>query len=331
MLYILLGQDDFSRHQWLDEMKKGMGDPALLEANTATFDGQQVTLDQLRAVGETVPFLGERRLVIVDGLLGRFEARTKSSRQKKVTPASNHQNDYKALAAGISQLPDSIVLVLIDDKVKSSNPLLRELSARAEVKSFPLLNDTELRQWIKKRVTKEGGSISAPAVELLAKLVGSNLWALANEISKLVLFASGRRIEEEDINRVVSYAQEANVFTMVDAILDFKAGVAQQLLQQLLQEGAAPAYLLVMLSRQVRMIVQVKELVKQGKTKVEIQDKLGLTKELAWRKTSEQAGKYPWARLKQVYHRLLEADLSIKTGKYGGELALNLLIAELGQ
>ena len=331
MLYILLGQDDFSRCQWLDEIKEGMGDQALLTANTTTLDGQQMTLDQLRAVCGTVPFLGEKRLVIVNGLLERFEAKSKFGRQKKITTASNHQNGYKSLADCISELPDSIVLVLIDGKVKSNNPLLRELSAKAEVKSFPLLKDAELRQWIKRRVTREGGSISAPAVNLLAKLVGSNLWAMANEINKLALFTLGRRIEEDDIKIVVSYAQEANVFTMVDAILDFKAGVAEQLLQQLLQGGAAPAYLLVMLSRQVRMIVQVKELIKQGKPKIEIQDKLGLTREFVWRKTLEQAGKYPWARLKEVYHKLLEADLSIKTGKYGGELTLNLLIAELGQ
>ena len=331
MLYILLGQDDFSRCQWLDEIKGGMGDQALLTANTTTLDGQQMTLDQLRAVCGTVPFLGEKRLVIVNGLLERFEAKSKFGRQKKITTASNHQNGYKSLADCISELPDSIVLVLIDGKIKSNNPLLRELSAKAEVKSFPLLKDAELRQWIKGRVTREGGSISAPAVNLLAKLVGSNLWAMANEINKLALFTLGRRIEEDDIKMVVSYAQEANVFAMVDAILDFKAGVAEQLLQQLLRGGAAPAYLLVMLSRQVRMIVQVKELIKQGKPKIEIQDKLGLTREFVWRKTLEQAGKYPWARLKEVYHKLLEADLSIKTGKYGGELTLNLLIAELWQ
>jgi DNA polymerase III subunit delta len=330
LLYILLGQDDFSQRQWLDEIKRGMDDQALLAANTTAFDGQQMTLDQLRTVCETMPFLAEKRLVIVSGLLERFEPKSKFSRQKKTTPASNQQNGYKLLAGYITKLPDSIILVLIDGKIKSNNPLLRELSTKAEVKSFPLLKDTELRQWIQKRVTEEGGSISSPAVDLLAKIVGSNLWAMANEINKLVLFASGRRIEEEDIKTVVSYIQEANVFAMVDAILDFKAGIAEQLLQQLLQAGAAPAYLLVMLSRQVRMIVQVKELTSRGESKIEIQDKLGLTKEFAWRKTLEQAGKYPWARLKEVYHKLLEADLSIKTGKYGGELTLNLLIAELG-
>jgi len=154
---------------------------------------------------------------------------------------------------------------------------------------------------------------------------------MANEIDKLALFASGRRIEEEDVKLVVSYAQEANVFAMVDAVLEFRAGVAEQLLQKLLQRGAAPAYLLVMLSRQVRMIVRVKELRNQRKSEMEIQDKLGLTSEFALRKTSEQAGRYSLARLKEVYHRLLEADLSIKTGKYDAELALNILIAELCQ
>ncbi|MDI6814722.1 MAG: DNA polymerase III subunit delta, partial [Dehalococcoidales bacterium] len=288
-------------------------------------------LDQLRTACETAPFLAERRLVIVNGLLERFEPKSKSSRQKKITPLANQQNDYKSLGAYISKIPDSTVLVLIDGKIASNNPLFRELSAKAKVKSFPLLRDTELREWIQRRVADEGGSISSPAVDLLAKFVGSNLWTMASEINKLVLFTSGRRIEEEDIKMVVSYAQEANVFAMVDAILEFNAGVAEQLLQRLLQRGATLAYLLFMLSRQVRMIVQVKELRNQGKPKTEIQDKLGLTSEFALRKTLDQADKYPLARLKEVYHKLLETDLSIKTGKYEGELALNILIAELCQ
>jgi len=130
---------------------------------------------------------------------------------------------------------------------------------------------------------------------------------------------------------VVSYAQQASVFAMVDAILEFKAGVAEWALQQLLDRGAAPAYLLVMLSRQVQMIVRAKELRNQGKTRMEIQNKLGLSSEFATNKTLDQADLYTLERLKEVYHRLLEADLSIKTGKYNGELALNILVAELCQ
>jgi len=153
---------------------------------------------------------------------------------------------------------------------------------------------------------------------------------MTNEINKLALFTAGRRIDVEDIKAIVSSAQEANVFAMVDAILDFKAGIAEQLLEQLLQRGASPAYLLFMLSRQVRMIVLARELRRQRKTEVEIQNRLGLTSGFALRKTLEQARRYPLERLKEVYHKLLEADLSIKTGKYEGGLVLNLLIADLG-
>ena len=329
MLYILSGQDDFSLGQSLDEIKRNLGDQATLEANTTILDGQQMTLDRLRTVAGTLPFLAERRLVIINGLLERFEPRGKSRRQRKITEVTSQQNEYKSLGAGISQIPDSTILVLIDREITSNNPLFKELSDKAEIRSFPLLRGAKLRQWIQERVIKADSSISPQAVELLARLVGGNLWIMASEIDKLVLFTSGRRIEEADVNSVVSYAQQANVFAMVDAILESKVGIAEQRLQWLLQGGATPAYLLTMITRQVRMIVRAKEIRKQVKSKVEIQSKLGLTSEFALRKTLEQADRYPLERIKEVYRKLLEADISIKTGKYDSELALNILIAEL--
>ena len=329
MLHILWGQDDFSLSQALDEIKKGIGDQTVLLADTTTLDGQQVSLDQLKTVCETFPFLAERRLVIVKGLLERFEPRGKSSRQKKIARLTSQRDECKSLGDYIGKIPDSTTLVLTDNEITAKNPLLKELSGKAEVRSFPLLREAKLRHWVEQRVAQEDGSISPTAVDLLVKLVGGNLWIMANEINKLVTFASSRRIEEEDVKTVVSYAQQANVFAMVDAILEFKAGEAERWLEQLLQRGATPAYLLVMLSRQVHMIVRAKELRRQGKSKMDIQNKLGLTSEFALRKTLEQADRYPLERIKEVYRKLLEADLSIKTGKYAGGLALNILIAEL--
>ncbi len=329
MLYILLGQDDFSLRQSLEEIKAGICDQALLEANTVTLDGQKTTVDQLRTACEAAPFLAEKRLVIVSGLLEHFESRSKSSHQKKTR--DDQQNEHKLLAACVSELPSSTVLVFIDSNIKNNNPLFRKLSSKAEVRSFPLLRGANLRQWVQRHVAKAGGKISRQAVDLIAEFVGSDLWIMANEINKLVLFTAGRRIEEEDVKAVVSHSQQATVFTMIDAILNFRAGVAEQALQQLLQRGAHPAYFLVMLSRQVRILVRARELRSQGRPEVEIRNRLGLTSEFALRKTLEQADRYSFGRLKDIYHKLLETDLAIKTGKYDGELALNLLIAELCQ
>ena len=160
MLYILLGQDDFSRRQSLEGIKRSLGDQTILAANTATLDGQQLTLDQLRTICETAPFLAEKRLVIVRGLLERYEPRGKSTRQRKIAPKTDQQDEYKSLGAYMGKLPDSAILVLIEGRIGSNNPLLRELSDKAEVRSFPLLREAKLRQWIQRRVTDEGGSIS---------------------------------------------------------------------------------------------------------------------------------------------------------------------------
>ncbi|MBA7611985.1 putative protein YqeN [subsurface metagenome] len=327
MLYILLGEDDFSITQSLDEIKRGLGDQALLATNTSTFDGQKLSLNELKSVCETAPFLAEKRLVVIQGLLERFESRGRPRRQKKTANRGGVEGS-KSFAAALGNIPESTILVLLDGRIKNTNPLLKLLSSQAEVRSFPVLRDVRLRQWIEREGAEQGATISPQAVDLLARLVGGNLWVMSGEITKLSLFTSGRRIEVEDIKAVVSSAQEANVFAMVDAILDFKAGVAEQLLEQLLNRGASSAYLLTMLSRQARLIVQAKEMRRQRKSEIEIQSRLGLAP-FPLRKTLEQAQRYPLERLKQVYDKLLQTDLYIKRGKFEGGLALNLLVAEL--
>ena len=302
----------------------------MLSTNTRLLDGKSLTTSQLAEVCNSLPFLAPKRLVVVKGLLERFEP--KPGRQKKNNTNNkkgSRRDGYKDFAAIVAGFPDSTVLVLVDGEIKNKNPLLKELMSGAQVKSFPLLRNEKLKQWIGQCVRKEGGSISPAAAELLARLVGGNLWVMSGEIAKLALYACGRCIGEEDVKAVVGYSQQANIFNMVDAVLESRAGTAQQAIQQLLQAGMAPPYLLYMLSRQARLLVQVKDMVRQGVPQYEIQTRLGLMSDFVWHKTSEQASRYTLAQLKKLYHCLLEADLSIKTGKYEPELALNILAAEL--
>jgi DNA polymerase-3 subunit delta len=329
LLYILYGRDDFSIARALEEIKKGIGDQATLEVSTDTLDGQQLTMEKLRTVCETVPFLMGKRLVIVTGLLGRFEPPARSRRQRRTPLTAEKPEEHKPFSDCMSNVPDSTVLVLVEGVLTGANTLFKELASKATVKNYPLLKEAQLRDWIQKRVASGGGKISPRAVQLLARIIGSNLWIIASEIDKLILFASNRRIEEADIKAVVGYTQQATVFNVVDAILESKSEMAEQLLQHLFQSGVAPAYILFMLSRQVQMIVRARELRNQKKQNTDIQNRLGLNSEYALRKTLEQASRYSLAQLREVYRHLLETDLSIKTGRYDAELALNILVAEL--
>ena len=328
MLYIYHGADDFTIVQTLEKIKGKLGDREALATNITNLDGGQLTVDQLKAVCDAMPFLAENRLVIVKGLLERFEPKRRTRGQTKIT---KKQDGHAELAKYITEIPDSTTLVLMDNEVKSGNPLLKLISRKAEVKSFPLLRGARLKQWIQKRVADEGGRITPQAVDQMANMVGSKLWVMSSEIEKLLLYASGRGIEEDDVRKVVSYAQEFSVFNLVDAVIDFRVQLAERLLQYLLQRGASPAQLLVMLTRQVRLIVRAREISRQGLAESEVRSRLGIPQDWVLRKTLEQARRYSVPRLKEVYSQLLETDMAIKTGKYDGELALNILIAELCQ
>ena len=73
MLYVLFGIDDFSLRQELEEIKSTLGDRESLSLNTTTLDGRRLTASQLIDACNAFPFMANCRLVIVEGLLERFE------------------------------------------------------------------------------------------------------------------------------------------------------------------------------------------------------------------------------------------------------------------
>jgi DNA polymerase III subunit delta len=325
MLYILHGQDDYSVTRELAVIKQACGDVSLLVTNTVTLDGGQTTPTELRVACETVPFLSDKRLVVVNGLFERFTP-TKQSRAaiKKADPAN--QEPFAAVLNGV---PPFTVVVLIEDDLKESNPLFKLIAKNANVKSFPFLKGESLRQWVANRIREDGGTASPAAVSLLTRLIGGNLWIMSSEITKLLTYADNNRIEEKDVKAVVSYVQEFSVFNMIDAIIDNNLQKAEIVLAQLLNAGESPSGLLALLSRQMRLIVRARDLKAQKLSDGEIRSRLGITQDFVIRKTLEQASCYTSARIRQVYQQLLDTDVAIKTGIYEPELALNILVAEL--
>ena len=177
-MYKRQGEDDFSLYRAVKDIKAGLGDAEMLATNTTSLEGQHLTLSELRNKCDAAPFLSSHRLVIVDGLLGRFEVKQGRPRSGK-TKSGDGLGEWEGLSSYIKQMPQTTVLVLIDEEIEKSNPLLKELAPLAEVKIFPLLRGRDLKVWIQKRVKEEGGAITPQAVDLLAELVGGDLWAMS--------------------------------------------------------------------------------------------------------------------------------------------------------
>lgn len=324
MLYILFGIDDFSLREKLEELKREWDDEESLKINTTRFDASKITPAQLIDACNSIPFLGKSRLVTVEGLLSRFERKSDSA-----IPAKTSIKDWQPIVDYIPQLPPSTQLVLIDGKIGKNNPLLKKLAPGSKTQEFFLPKGAKLQQWIGSRASKLGSSISPGAAKLLVELAGDNLWLLSKELEKLCLYAGEQRIEEGDVRLMTSSARETNVFAMVDAIVERRTPSAMQFLHQLLTEGMAPPYLLFMITRQLRLMIQAKELRMQMVSAAKIPEELGLSPYYPVDRLLKQTAGYSISRLSVIYHRLLETDLDIKSGRWEGEMALDLLVTEL--
>ena len=319
MLHIFSGDDDFSVAQALKEIEAAWPESAILSANLSRLEGEGLSSGELQTTCNSAPFLAQQRLVVVRGLLARFQSR---GQKDEAAPWQNY-------LLAVETMSPTTVLVLVEKELKADNPLFKALQPLAQVRHFAPLRGERLYSWIRQRVTQGGGRISPKAMRLLAELAGDDLWSLANEIEKLLLLAQGREIVEEDVLAIVYQAREVNIFRLVDAMLQGEMG-AGRWLHQMLGEGVRPQRIIAMLARQLRLLVQTKELLDQGLPLADIQRRLAIPP-FAFQQCLAQARASSWQRLKESYNRLLETDLAIKGGRWGEELALDIFLASLAK
>jgi DNA polymerase III subunit delta len=351
VFYIFYGENEFDRDEAVaalrrklaagDSVPTGSHDPAMVELNTTVFDGSRLAFGELRHACDSIPFMAAYRLVIVHGLLTRL-----ASGRKVEEPDGAVDQDpswkrafREQLAAYLPALPSATELIFVEPRnLAPSDPVLK--AAQAQIKAekeqefataFPVPKEKELVGWIQRRVGDGKGKISGDAAGKLAMLIGRDLRLLDQEIDKLLTYAGGERpVTVEDVHGLVSRARETSIFDLVDCVGRRETARALQWLHYLLEQGEHPLQILTMLARQVRILIQVGELRKQGLVPQEIAGQLAVAPWMA-DKFVDQAQKFDVAQLEAAHRQLVETDWAIKTGKMEETLALDLLVVGLGQ
>ena len=329
MFYIFHGEDEFGRSEKVAQLRGQLaeGDAAMADLNTTILDGAKLTIAELRHVCDTIPFMAERRLVIVRDLLSRLVPQGKGKGKKSARESAF----LDELAAYLPLLPPTTRLFFVEDgALLPSHPILKvaQREERGFIQVFNRPKDYELPGWIQQQVLAQGGEIDQEAVTLLAALVGSDLRLLDSEIEKLLLYTDGRPINAADVRALVTRAREASIFDLVDYVGQRKADRALRLLHALTSDGAEPLYVLAMLARQFRILIQIKELAAQDLAQATITKKLKLHRYVV-QKGLGQARNFSMAQLEAAHQRLVEADWQIKTGQTEDELALDILVVDL--
>jgi DNA polymerase III subunit delta len=364
MFYLLHGDDEFSNR---DQLKK-LRQQGNFEFNQDTYNGAEVDLTTLIITMDTMPFLTEQRLVVVEGLPKRKRSETangtasssdtpgdpgtfvgaqsiassdqedvpksgKSSKAKKSkkNAALTRAGFEKALAEHIAQMPDTTVLVLLADEVlEASNPLVKAAEKYGKVIQNTVPKGATLESWIAKRAKSIGIQITPEAVTLLANFIGSQPRLLANELDKLATYVGSKgTITADHVRALSAQVQEARIFDLTDALAQRNRKQALNILHDLLSDGEPPLKLISIITSQVRSLLLVKELAQKGMRSAQIASTIGMSPFIA-QKALRQVGNFSTPQLESAYRQLLATDAVLKRSRMTPEMALDLLVVNFG-
>ena len=329
VVYIFHGDDEYAISQAVEKMYSQMGDPVTADMNTTRLDGRQHGLDEIRTAAATMPFLAERRLVILSNPLSKL----------------GHKSAQERFCALIESLPETAALVLIVEDTPSFRGGRRDwnvlktthwlqkwadkTSGYTLIKDFPLPKGMAMAGWIQKQAQEQGGTFSREGAVTLAGYVDNDTRLASQEILKLLTYVNFERaVEPEDVDLLTAASGTSSVFDLVDTLAQGQTQKALQLMRQLLEDQDVYS-LFPMVIRQFRLLLQAREVMDEGGGIQEVQKELKLIPFVA-RKLHGQTNRFSMSELEKIYHDLLRYEEAIKTGEMPADLALEIFIAEQG-
>jgi DNA polymerase III subunit delta len=330
---VIHGEEEFARSEEITKIKADFSQAGLGDLNCTSLDGHRLTILQLREACETMPFLANRRLVLVFGLLQRFEPAAKSDNEDPDTePPAVDPALVKELVAFLPHIPPFTHLVFCESRLlQARNPVLKHAAADkdAVIKQCDKPGNDSLASWISSQAKSKKLNIAGDAARLLASQVGNNLRQLDTELDKLAAFANYRTIQVEHVNGMITENLEARIFSLVDALGRRERRTSLHELSVLFTTGAHPLYILSMIVRQYRLLIMAKELLDDAHSGNKVLMEELKVRDFVADKLQQQARLYFQAELVSIYGKLLQIDQQIKTGHTEGELALELLVLDI--
>ena len=322
--YIFHGDDLISRDEALARMRGAMGDDG--DLNRSEFDGAITPVPEVLAAVKSLPFLADKRLVIVRGLISHITRRGAGEVGKTARDR---------LIAELDELPAFARLVLVEDSLLSEkNRLLKAAKSMKNGYIRAFGKPQNLTRWISARAQNEyAAEITPQAADAIASVVNDDLLRADNELFKLAAYVNDERpISVEDVAALTPYVREANVFEMVDALAAGNGARALALIQQALIDDPKDSgfRLFMLIVRQFRLLLMTLDHITQGGAAQgpAIAKALGVHPFVAG-KLARQARRFHTEQLDAILKRLQRYDQDMKTGRIQPRLALDLLVASL--
>jgi DNA polymerase-3 subunit delta len=306
----------------LQEMKNKFIKDVDHDANSLNIlDGQILTLKEIGEKINTGSLFVKKRLVVVENIF-----------RNKKTKIFSELTDY---LKKFSTDEDNI-LIFIDEELNTKDkPLKAEakklfvfLNKQKYAQEFKILSNIQLLNFIKKEASNYQKEMGAAAATRLINLTSGDLWMIANETKKLSFYTSAKIISENDVQELCSGAINEDIFALTDALSTKNKTTALKLLEEQYAAGLSDEYLIAMLIRQFKILLQIRTALDNNLSQTEIVGQLKLHPYVV-KKGLLQAKNFSTLNLKSYLNQLIHLDFSNKNGLSQIKTELMLLISRL--
>lgn len=319
-VYLFLGMESYLA----DSAKQTLIQATLAEderdLNFGIYDMEEVPVGVALDDAESVPFFGDKRLVIMD----RPNFFTAEKSKQKI------DHDLVWLENYLKNPPDFTILAFFApyEKLDERKKITKLLKKTATVIEVNTLSEKEVRHFLKDTIANEGYTMTPEAFELFIQLTDAKLSTAMSELPKLLLFSSDtKQITKSAVNDLVAKSLEQNIFALVEYVLKRQTANALSLYQDLLLQKEDPIKINAILMTQFRLLLQVKFLEKKG---YQQGDSAGMLKVHPYRVklAIQQARKFSEKVLVSAFEGLVDAEYRLKTGQGDKEMQFELFILQ---
>ena len=300
--YLFEGTEEYIKQQALKNLCARLLPEGLEQMNLT--DLTDPAPDALIAAAETLPFLAEKRVVVV--------------RECTLLTAGRKSEDEDRAAALMDYVPrippTACVVFYVKGKADGRKKLYTLLKKQNAIVDFSPMNDAECADWCIRALRRMGKRLSGENAARLVFTVGRDAALLRQEMDKLCAYLGEREeIAAEDIDQICTRSTECTVFQMVDAQVAGNNDTAFALLGDMLRSGEDRVGILAMLLRQYRILYHMRCLMDERTPQL-----LGIPP-FAVGRTQQQARRFDKARLRAAYDFLLDYEYRIKQGRVAQE------------
>lgn len=298
-VYLIHGPEDLLLEQAVDRLKKRLAAVADLDFNLDQFDGEHAEADEVVAAANTLPFMSERRLVIV-------------RRAEKMSTASLGE-----LADYAHDPNPETTLVLVAAKIARNLRIYKAVDALGGVAEYRAPSKRDYPKTVVKMFADRGKRVGLDAAGVLVRAVGYDLRRISIEMDKVIAYTGEETtLSREEIEQVLSTTAPTSIFEFLDALGSRETRRALRLLASLLDEGESIFGIHALTLRHVRNLISVSALdARDGSSShAAIAREVGIP-DWQVRNLSRQAGRFTPRELVAALKAAAESEEKMKTSR----------------